>query len=585
MSSGPGKAASGWFSGGDVPWAGLTRVVLLVTAVLVYVRLFLGVDVTDESFYNSLPYSFGLGFRPYRDELNITQNAGILLTPLFKLHHALVGSSFGLVLFNRHLYFLLLAGCSQLAFRWGTVRVGRNFGRLLAAFVLTFSYCNIPSLSYNTLGALFLFGGLLQLLLGSTPGGQARRPRLIFGANCCFILSAFAYPTLLFSSLAGFGASLWLAVQPTPAPAPGRSRPDLLAWGASLALGVAGALVFLASVGLDGIRDSLAYASSYAYDLRASAPRTARLVLGQLQHLRLYFAGFALLLALPILPAGSFRHYGKAFFCAVLAAAAFILYLIHRQPSLAAYPAGSAPLFLCLGLLLPLVLWLLPDRRLARELGVVVLLPSLVAAAAIALSSTGGLPAAILGLFPAAACALLGVALVAGAIDRNAASNGVRVASVLGLMVPLLAFQIQCLLERSYRDTPFVPGATFASGPFAGLLTTDPNARRLAALAADLNSLGADTRTLFIYDRFPAGYLLSPLKPRTFSTWVFWPDDPAVGARLLGRVFAAAEAPPDAILQIGPRPAWVDAEVRRRKYRVHLERPEFDYVLLLRERN
>jgi hypothetical protein len=99
-----------------------------------------------------------------------------------------------------------------------------------------------------------------------------------------------------------------------------------------------------------------------------------------------------------------------------------------------------------------------------------------------------------------------------------------------------------------------------------------------------LNSLGHSARTLLVYDRFPAGYLLSNLKPRTFSTWIFWPQDEAFRTKLLRRVFASAEAPPDAILQIGPRLAWVDVQVQRLNYHVHRDRPEFDYVLLLRER-
>ena len=573
-------------TGSDLTWTYLTRAILVVVAVLAYVRLFIGVDVTDESFYNAMPYSFSLGFRPYLDELNITQNSGILLAPLYRLFSAMTGSSAGLVLFNRHLYFLLLLGCSYLTFRVGTGYVGRSYSRLLAAFVLTFSYFNIPSLSYNTLGALFLFGGLFQLLLCVGPDTCVRPHRFIFAANMSFVLSAFCYPTLLLSSIIGFGVSLWLSIQPIPSGSARQAWDGRIAWGLSFALGLAGAIVFLACYGFHAIADSLAYADSYGHNPIGSAPQMTFVILGQLRDLGLYFAAFTVLLVWPIIPARTFRDYHSSFIVAGFAGSVGLLFMIHRQPSLAAYPAGSVPLLLCFGLLAPGVLCLLPDRRKAREFAIIVCMPSFAAALAVAFSSGNGLSSAILGLFPAAVCGLLTVAMIARAIDLDRQSNGVRAVSVLVTLVPILGFQGYSLLERSYRDAPFSGGAlpVFATGPFAGLLTTEANARRLAALEADLNSLGNSAQTLFIYDRFPAGYLLSHLKPRTFSTWIFWPADPAVETDLLRRVFASAEASPDVLLQIGPSLPWIDVEVRRLKYRVHVERPEFGYVILLRER-
>ncbi len=56
------------------------NLILSVAALAAYVRLFFGVDFTDEAFYSALPHVFSLGARPYLDELNITQNAGVLLS-------------------------------------------------------------------------------------------------------------------------------------------------------------------------------------------------------------------------------------------------------------------------------------------------------------------------------------------------------------------------------------------------------------------------------------------------------------------------------------------------------------------------
>ncbi len=562
----------------DAKWDSASRVVLAVAALISYARLFLGVDVTDESFYNAAPYAFALGNTPYSDELNIAQNGAILLTPLFKLYHLAVGSSTGVVLFNRHLYFALLAGCGWLAYRVAAAHLNRPFARLLTAFTLTFSYFNIPSLSYNTLGAFFLFGGIFLLLLHMAPGVRRRRHLIVFAANTCFIATAFAHPSLLFAALAGLAASLTLAWRADPS--------HRAAWLASLGLGGLAALAFFAWIGQARLNDALTYARSYDFDIWASAPRSAMSIWNQLRHVgTVYFPGFAALLALSILPAGSFRNSRLLFSSVAPVMAATILYLLHRHPTLVYYPAGSAPLIQSFGgALLPLLL-LLPDRKHAWQLAKVVALPCLVGTAILAFTSTNRLHATPITLFPAATCALLVVGLVAQTIDRDQASNRARMAAAMGVLVAIVAFQGVCLLERSYRDAPFEEGGpVFAPGPFAGILTNEPNARRLAAMRADLASLAAGgARTVFSYDDFPAGYLLSPLRPRTFSTWIFWPHDPAVGQKLLARVFDAAN-PPDVVLRTMPPLTYaVDYEMKRLNYKMHLMRTDLRYAVFVRD--
>lgn len=563
----------------------ITRGVLLTAGLVAYARLFIGVDVTDESFYSALPYSFALGFRPYHDELNITQNAGILLTPFFKLYCSAVPSLSGLVLFNRHLYFLAVCVCSYLTYRVVATQLDRDFGRILAAFTLTYSYFNIPSLSYNTLGSLFLFAGLQLLLLFSAAGGRPRGHWLVAGANGCFAVSAFAHPALLGSSILGLGISFWLCRRHAQRPARDQQTACLRAWFASTALAACAAVFFLVSVGPAAIRDALAYAGSYGYDLGASLPRTLRRLAWQISVLAPYLAAFAAILALPILSRRSFSAMRTAFPCGVAILTAAMLYLIHRQPSYARFPAGSVPLIISFAVLLPGALYLLPDRSKARDWAVIVGLPCLAGAASVAFSSTNGLTSATLALYPAAMCCLLAVAMIADEIDRDPASNRARRPAMLATSIFVVAFTSVALVERSYRDAPFTSGdrPVFAPGPFAGLITSKSKALRLAALHTDLNSLGSRARSLFVYDRFPAAHLLSPLKPRTFSTWIFWPHDPAVAKQLLKRVFAGPAPPPDVVLQIDPQSTLVAAEVERLGYRAHITRPEFGYAILLRE--
>lgn len=562
----------------NAKWDSVSRVVLAVAALLSYARLFIGVDVTDESFYNAVPCAFALGSAPYSDELNIAQNGAILLTPIFKLYHLAVGSTTGVVLFNRHLYFALLVCCGWLTYRVAAAHLNRTFARLLAAFTLTFSYFNIPSLSYNTLGAFFLFGGIFLLLLHTARDVRRGRPWIVFAANTCFIVAAFAHPSLLFASLAGFAASLPLAL-----------RTDTLhraAWLASLALGGIAALTFFAWIGQARLNDALAYARSYHFDFRTTAPQSAMQIWIHLGHFgTVYFPGFAALLALSILPARSFRKSQFLFSWLATVIAAMILYLAHRHPSLVYYPAGSAPLIMSLGVaFLPLLL-LLPDRKRAWQLAKVVALPCFMGTVLLAFTSTNHLYATPLTLFPAATCALLVVGLIAQTIDRDQASNQARMTAAMSVLVSIVIFQGVCLLERSYRDAPFEEGEpVFAPGPFAGILTNEWNARRLATIRADLETLAAGgARTVFSYDDFPAGYLLSPLRPRTFSAWIFWPRDPAVGKKLLARVFDPA-SPPDVVLRTMPPLTYaVDYEMKRLNYKMHLMRPDLTYAVFVRD--
>src|SRR5580700_10165291 len=89
--------------------AALAALALAVVAVS-YWRLSYGVDFTDEAWYVAVPYRFVLGGRPYVDELSVPQTtAAVLLYPFLWAYHALAGRT-GIVLFVRHLHFLVALG-------------------------------------------------------------------------------------------------------------------------------------------------------------------------------------------------------------------------------------------------------------------------------------------------------------------------------------------------------------------------------------------------------------------------------------------------------------------------------------------
>ena len=79
-----------------------------VGLVLTWLRLFVGMDLRDESYYVLVPWRWALGDKPFVDEQSLLQIPGFLMYPFVKafgfIRHY---DPTGLVLYSRHLYLLL----------------------------------------------------------------------------------------------------------------------------------------------------------------------------------------------------------------------------------------------------------------------------------------------------------------------------------------------------------------------------------------------------------------------------------------------------------------------------------------------
>lgn len=544
-------------------------------ALVAYVRLFIGVDFTDEAFYSALPHSFANGFRPYWDEINITQNGGILLTPLYWLFERVTGGTQGIILFNRHLFFAMLAGCAWLAGRVGRAFAGVMAGRLLAAFVFTFSYFNIPALSYNTLGALALFIGVFLMLWQAAPSAT-RGPAVLIGwANLSFVVAAFAYPTLLLASVAGVACAWWRACRIRDE---GDAR-GVRAWVFTACLACACVLVFLWFVGLTQIQVVLGYAASYGYASEGSGRRAFYLVLRQGSQMLWFWAVMGLWLALPLMPARWLGRQSRVWLFLACGIGAWAPLVLARHPMTGVFPAGSTPVVLALGFWLPFVVWRLDAQRLRLDIGVIAGVPTTIAAVSVAWGSLNGLPASTIGLFTAAAVVVLVVLCVAR--DADAASGDsrpLRGAVVCCLMAAMLGFLGRALLIKNYRDDVRLMGSdlVLASGPYAGIFTTAERARMVASLDEDFKAMGVG-RTLLVLDDFPAGYLFSDLRPAAWSSWLFWSGDEQKDRERLRALLSSGNPAVDWVLRSGSDRAWMDSELERAGYRTHLRRDELGY--------
>ena len=163
-----------------------------VLVALLYLRLFFGVDGGDESFYTALAYRFALGDKPYIDEWHPAQGAALFYTPLVWLYCLLRGGTGGIMLFTRHLYFLMIGLVGYAIFLKARSWAGSRFAALLAVTYLCFIPVGIPNISYNTLNCAAFTLGLLVLLRRE---GESR-PRDSFFAGICHGVAAVSYPPM-----------------------------------------------------------------------------------------------------------------------------------------------------------------------------------------------------------------------------------------------------------------------------------------------------------------------------------------------------------------------------------------------------
>ncbi|HEX2673634.1 MAG TPA: hypothetical protein VHM25_22300, partial [Polyangiaceae bacterium] len=246
-------------------WIGVAA--WLVSVVALVIRLPFGAGTTDEAFYSAMTYGFVLGNKPYHDELALHQNAAILTLPFFRVYTRLFGTE-GILLFNRWLYLAYVGLCSIATFRLARKLTDASAGAWAAAALVSFSYFNLFTLSYNTLGAL----GVLMGVLLATHALLENPVRHLLGASFFFTTATFAYPT--FGVIAILHPALVL-VRLRARTTPREFKQSLVAIAscAMVALLLAGG--FLASVTTDGIRRALEFSKAMGYGTQTLSTRAA----------------------------------------------------------------------------------------------------------------------------------------------------------------------------------------------------------------------------------------------------------------------------------------------------------------------
>ena len=465
----------------------------MVVLTACWVRLGYGLDLSDEAYYVALAYRFALGDIPFEDELHLSQSAALLTWPLVEAYLWQEGTTDGLVLFLRRAFFAFQCGVSAVVFLALRTLCAGPAALVIALLPLALLPFGIPNLSYNTLGSGLFTAGVFVALPWGNGSEVCWRRRALAGA--CHGLAVVSYPPLLVAVLCSLAATGWLDP---------RGRRRLLA---SYAGGVAAVLacwvLFVEWEGMVRVYDfmSMRYQPDPDRLVRAVGQFVARLPSPLLLALGIGLLfwqrarrPWLVLLALPC----------------VAAALAWPLRRLELSVAPLLYVTSLAWLA---PLLLP---WVWRERT-WRRVFAGVWLPSVVAGLTFATASTNGYLNAGLGLVPAA---IVTLSFLDRALQQASDALGAQRAA-LAPILGVLAFVAMLLSYQRglYRGGPIwsAPLERVTAGPFAGIDGHPVRGAYLRVLATDLAGLAVSGGRVLFYDHFPAGYLLTDMRPATPS--------------------------------------------------------------------
>lgn len=492
------------------------RLFVLIAFCSTFVRIFFGVDFTDESQYVAQIVGPLKGGTLFITDRLFQQSGSILATPLAYLYIQLVGSTEGIVLFVRFLFFTASFATAFTLFKIFSKRISFDASLAIAALSLTYIPYNVQSVSYNTMAVLF---STLSLLLARQLADKENKSVRIFLA-ATVALGVFSYPPLCLGYLVLFLFYF--------------KRKDLRK---SLLITMAWAIGFITilmlpvmKIGVDEIQTNFDLAKLVSlltlsdkvrisfYYLREIAPSWPFLAtIAVVSAILFYLKKSIELIALPIL-------------------AVFYIFFASIQ----SVDVGGA--FIIYGIPLSLVFIALKriQAHSAWQINIEIVVAVIIGLTA-GITSSNGLLNSAMGL------SIAMLFLFESYIAKN---------RKFPWAAWLSAVCVLCFAQWTffYRESS-IANLTYQveSGPYYGLFTIEAKRNLLAEVEADLSRLPAGTKSILSYDSFPAGYLFTDLKPQTFMYYMHpAPIGPALRP-LLVRMFSTDSNLPDVVLEMN----WV----------------------------
>ncbi len=519
------------------PFAVIAVGVAVVAWIFTWRRLFLGMDLQDESFYILIPWRWALGDKPFVDEVNLAQIGAFLEYPFIKAFAIVRGGDVtGLVLYGRHLYLVLMSVVAVAVFVALRRLIRWELAAPAAAVYISYVFWETPQLSYNTMGGAFLtLGAAFGVPLVTARGGRG----WALASGVSYGLAVIAYPTLVFvvpvvavflalglgawpARIAGLG-SAEASTQPATVARPSgrRAWSALLVWAVGVVLVLAPFAVYLLSVETTALQRSLDFSMDVARGLNqlGGPPKALEVV------------------------RGFWRFIWTAPYLVVAALVVFVVFL--RRPRvgrmllallpLALWRAGqhamldAAGFVIIYALLVPYLYLFVPRRR--REVRARILCwvwaPALVAGAMTAFTSASAYIKGPVGLLPAVLVGglFLGWALEPerGAQSPDAPRSAwLALAALVAVVGVTLVFQFQFQQrELSYTDLT----SRFRSGPWFGIAVTPERRLLVESVERDLRAFSRPGDALLIQWQAPGYYLLWNGDIASNTAWLSPGDD------------------------------------------------------------
>ncbi len=453
-----------------------------------YLRIYLGIDFTDEALYSAIPYRFVLGDRPFVDEWNLTQASALFTFPLFYLFSLFSPDGEWWMLFARHLGFFLSVVVAGVLYRTFASVMAPRALMIACTAAIAFVPYGLLGIGYNALGSAFF-------TLGICAGWNRERKadRSIWLAGVCHGVAVCAYPTLILACL------VYAACFAT------RRSPIRL-----IGMYVLGGLSTLVGVAVLYRLDPRALWDSIRYVSEAGANSEHD---WGMQKLWVLAVDFWNALRSKGLLAFHLSFWAWAVFYKkrrVVAHLVLLLPFTFFYCNRAVLGGDGVMGFLrYFAFLAPFAFVLLPTKSRSWPLLVRVWLPVIAAGCVMAWSSNMKLEAFAVPILPAVFVALF---YLGEFFDR---ADGRR--EVLAGLVVLVVLYSRLTV---YMDDPLRHlRERIPQGVYRGLFTTALKKSYLESITQDVRLFGAGATSIVFQPHFPAGYLLSKLRPAAPSVW------------------------------------------------------------------
>ncbi len=494
-------------------WKETLILVVSVAAILLsFLRLFFGIDLTDEGQY--LAQSIGpiFGGEIFVTDRFFQQSGSLLATPFLWIFTKVTGSTDGIVIFFRILYFAICLLTSFVLFKALRIQLGKIFSFALSILPVLYIPFSIPAITYNTMAIqMTVMFFALWRIAKLKPNGWIMACLAFVGA-----MGPFCYPPLL---IAYFLFFVWQFFR-------FESRQFVVKVMAvtfifSLLLA---SLVF--QIGFQEIEKNMLIAK--AVSLFSSQSKWDL----SLIHLKLFRPGplYWILLCFGV---GYLAVKKRPF--ELLAIPLFALFFLTLAPYLQVEVNFG---FLVYAIVITLGLKCVQKRVLKESWTLLVeILFALFIGVLMALTSTNGLINAALGF---------SIALIF--IFESHLLKYLKFPLVAWLMVVFVySFGAWTLFYREGRLSELK--TQISSGPYRFIWTGSQKASFLNNMENDLASLPPTAQTLLSYDAFPSGYLFRALRPMTFMYFVHPAVDNPSLRPFLVEMFVSNQMRPDAVIE------------------------------------